>query len=183
MCSGVSKTWKGTRKRVGTLGWGGALMPPGSKLMDALAWSARHNKERKVFFFTQAVVCGSGDRKGQGCVPRCTVPVLFISLFFPPGPPSSWGSRSTKGLAFTQAPEPGLQSGGLLPLTNSYTTRGLFKQIADRFLSRIPACTVRLRRVLNLLLVSQATQESSWHRETHPSHQTQSPSFYGDMHK
>lgn len=67
-------------------------------------------REEGVFFFTQAVVCGSGDRKGQGCVPRRTVPVLFISLFFPPGPQSSWGSHSTKGLALSQAPKPGLQS-------------------------------------------------------------------------
>lgn len=69
-------------------------------------------REEGVFSLTRAVVCGSGDRKGQGRVPRCTVPVLFISLFFPPGQQSSWGRPGTKGLALSQAPEkPGLRSG------------------------------------------------------------------------
>lgn len=84
---------------------GGGSMPAGLMLMDVLAWTSRRNKERKVFFFTQAALCGSGDRKGQGCVPRCTVPVLFISLFFPPGPQSSWGRAAQKVLAFSQAPK------------------------------------------------------------------------------
>lgn len=65
-------------------------------------------REEGGFFFTQAVVCGSGDRKGQGCVPRCTVPVLFISLFFPPpGPQSSWDRVAQKVLALSQSPKPG----------------------------------------------------------------------------
>lgn len=68
-------------------------------------------REEGVFFSTQAVVCGSRDRKGQGCVSCCSVPVLFVSLFFSTGPQSSWGSRSTKRLALSQDPKPGLWSG------------------------------------------------------------------------
>lgn len=53
------------------------------------------------------VVRGGGHRKGQGCVPRCTVPLLFISLFFPPPhlPARSPAGAAQKGLARCQAPK------------------------------------------------------------------------------
>lgn len=35
-------------------------------------------REEGVFLFHT----GSGDRKGQGCVPHCIIPMLFILLFF-----------------------------------------------------------------------------------------------------
>lgn len=82
--------WKETRKKAGTRV---RSMPAKLMLTDVLAWLTGCNKERK------AVVCGTGDRKRQGRVPCCTVPVLFTSLFFcPHSPQSSWGGCSTKGV-------------------------------------------------------------------------------------
>lgn len=106
-------------------------------------------------FFTQAAMYSSGDRKGQGCVPRCTVPVLFISLFFPPGLQSSWGRHSTKGLALSQVPKPGLQS-GVCYLWQTVTQHISYLQqrqiqACSHCFSCIPAYTVRLCRGMTLL--------------------------------
>lgn len=135
-------------------------------------------REEGVFFHT-----GSGVRQrrqeGAGlCTPLHSSRVIYLIVFSP---------RPAVQLGQPEHKRPGVHSSPRTwpPVRRSPTFDKLLHNtwVADRFLSRIPACTVRLRRVLNLLLVSQATQESSWHRETHPSHQTQSPSFYGDMHK
>lgn len=80
-------------------------------------------REEGVVFFTQAVVSGSGVRKGQGSVPRCSVPLLFIPLCFISYPlhntQSSWGRHSVLGQ--TSMPRPSVWT--LLPFRNASTSR------------------------------------------------------------
>lgn len=64
-------------------------------------------QQREEGFFTQAVVCGSGDRKRQGSVPAVQFPCYLSHCFFP-RPTVQLGQHSTKGLAHSQAPQPGL---------------------------------------------------------------------------
>lgn len=87
-------------------------MPAGLTLMDVLAWSTSRNKERKVFvFFTQAVVCGGGDRKGQGCVPAAQFPCYLSHCFFPPASSPAGAATAQRGWRTVKPQKPGLQSG------------------------------------------------------------------------
>lgn len=59
-------------------------MPPGLKLMDVLAWSARHNKERKVFFFHTGSGVRQRRQEGAGlCTPLHSSRVIYLIVFSP----------------------------------------------------------------------------------------------------
>lgn len=94
VCATKRKTWKETRKRVGTPA---SSMPVGLMWMDILAWRTRRNKERKVFFVT-----GSGEPAAEPGRGRAVYPtvqfllVIYLIVFFPLGPKSSEGRLSTK---------------------------------------------------------------------------------------
>lgn len=81
-------------------------------LMDVLACSTRRNKERKVVFFAQALVSGSGGRKGQGCVPPLhSSRVIYLIVFSPPAHGPAGAATAHKGWNSVKSPRPGLKSG------------------------------------------------------------------------
>lgn len=110
------------------MGTPGALMPPGLILMDTLAQRTRRNKGRKVFFCFFFHI-GSGERKGQGCVPRCTVPVLFISLFFPPACDPAGVDVAQKGWHLVKAEKPGLRSGCVILVMQTRSVFLVFQHV------------------------------------------------------
>lgn len=79
-------------------GWGlwGGWMPVGLMLMDILAWWTRHNKERKVFFFSHRRWCAAAETgRGRAVYPAAQFPCYLSHCFFPP-------ARSPAGAAIAQ---------------------------------------------------------------------------------
>lgn len=110
------------RKRVGTPG---ALMPPGLILMDTLAQQTRRNKGRKVFFFSHR----QRREEGAGLCTRCTVPVLFISLFFPSACDPAGVDVAQKGWHLVKAEKPGLRSGCVILVMQTRSVFLVFQHV------------------------------------------------------
>lgn len=120
-------------------------------------------------FFSHRQRCAAVETgRGRAAYPAAQFPCYLSHCFFPPAHSPAGAEQHKRFWRSVKPPKTWPLVRGLLPLTNSYTTTKLFNhqqiQTCSHCVSSIAAvCTHRLYRGLNLLLDSQATQESSWH--------------------
>lgn len=81
-------------------------MPAGLMLMDVLAWSTRHNKERKVFFLSHGRWCAAAETgRGRAVYPAAQFPCYLSHCFFPPANSPAGADPAQKGWRSVKPPK------------------------------------------------------------------------------
>lgn len=106
-CVAVGREWKWTRKWA-CAGVFSACWPEADGRIGTV--NRAQQREEGVFSHRRWLAAAETGR-GRAVYPGAQFLCYLSHCFFPHSSQSSWGSRSTKALALSQPPKPGLQSG------------------------------------------------------------------------